>query len=218
MLMIGGAANAAALAQMALNDQQQRYWGGGCCCPPPRPFPYPNNTWHGNLPDATVGREPGCWFSRETKGYGLDFNNNGRYDAGQDGVLAFDLNRDGRITPNEIEQSRDRLKAFGGNYDFNNDGQVSFCERIKGRGLNKQMQGVDQDGDGRLSAWELQQGGGRVLVDRNRDGQFQPWESHSPYNFPTPGFGRGSLNFVDPRHNFNSVNHGWRWAQPPYYR
>lgn len=212
MLQIGGAANAAVIAQMALQQQQQGYWGG-CGCPQPVPI----NTGHGNLPDATVGSQPGCWFfPRETRGYGLDLNNNGRYDAGQDGVLAFDLNRDGRITNEEIEASRDRLKAFGGNYDFNNDGQVSFCERIKGQGLRQQMQGMDQDGDGRLSGWELQQGGGRVLVDRNRDGQFQPWESYSPNNFPTPGFGRGRINFVDPSWNYTSVNHGWGWARPPY--
>ncbi|MEW6283159.1 MAG: hypothetical protein AB1758_31400, partial [Candidatus Eremiobacterota bacterium] len=126
-----GSANAAALLQMTMADMQQRQalYGGGCGCYPPPPCPYPINTGHGNLPNANVG-----WhgFFNRTDGYGLDLNNNGRYDRGQDGVLAFDLNRDGKLSGKEIEESRDRLKAFGGNYDFNNDGKVNFCERARG--------------------------------------------------------------------------------------
>lgn len=220
MLQIGGAANAAALAQMYM--QQQQYGGGqGCCCPPPPPPPccppHGNNQYHGNLPDATVGKDRNCWFLDETRGFGLDLNNNGRYDAGKDGVLAFDLNKDGKITNDEIEQSRDRLKAFGGDYDFNADGKVSFCEKLKGRALGKQMQGMDHDGDGRLSGAELAQGGGRVLIDRDQNGKFSPWESYSPHSFPTPGFGRGSLNYVDPRFGHNSVNQNWSWARPTHH-
>ncbi|MEW6281922.1 MAG: hypothetical protein AB1758_25170, partial [Candidatus Eremiobacterota bacterium] len=60
--------------------------------------------------------------------------------------------------------------------------------------------------------------GGRVGVDHNRDGHFSRDETHSVFNFPTPGFGSGRLNFVDPRNNFTSVNHGWGWAHPPYWR
>lgn len=216
-------ANQAALFQMQMHDMQmrQRMYNGCGCGPspwPPGPFgPYGGyNSGHGNLPYAHVGNH-GFFGLQPTQGYGLDLNNNGRYDRGQDGVLAFDLNRDGRVTPDEIEQSRQRLNSFGGNYDQNGDGHVSFCERLSGRRQQREMQGLDLDGDGRLSAYELARGGGRVLVDGNRDGRFQPWEQHSPFNFPTPGFGRGSINQVDPFWGGTSVhNHGWGPYRPFY--
>ena len=220
-------ANAAALFQMQAADMQMRqrmYSGCGCNPSPwqpygPGPFgPYGGyNSGHGNLPYAQVGNH-GFFGLQPTEGYGLDLNNNGRYDRGQDGVLAFDLNRDGRVTPAEIEQSRERLNSFGGNFDHDGDGRVSFCERMRGQGQQRQMQQLDLDGDGRLSAYELARGGGRVLVDGNRDGKFQPWEQHSPFNFPTPGFGRGSINQVDPFWGGTSVHNTGGWGPyRPYY-
>lgn len=209
-LTVGGQANQAAMFQMMAADQQNRLAAMRCGCGPspwgPGPFgPHGGyNTGHGNLPHANVGHHG---FFQRTEGYGLDLNNNGRYDRGQDGVLAFDLNRDGRITPQEIEGSRERLMSMGGNFDHDGNGNVSICERMKGQGQQREMRGKDLDGDGRLSAWEIQAGGGRVLMDHNRDGRFQPWEQHSPFNFPTPGFGRGGLNVVDPFFNGSSVHH-----------
>lgn len=177
----------------------------------------PHHHHNGNLSDAVVGHKPGFFGCRDMKGYGLDLNNNGRYDAGRDGVLGFDFNRNGKIDRQEIERSREALKAFGGNYDLNGDGRTSLCEKIRGNSLQKRMQGVDTNHDGRLSASEIASGGGRVLIDQNRDGNFSCNESFSPFNIPTPGFGRGRLDFVDPQYNHNQVSHGWSWGHPPYF-
>ena len=181
------------------------------------PSPWNWNQGHGNLPNAQVGQH-GFLGLCNTRGYGLDLNNDGRYTRGKDAVLAMDLNRDGKITPQEIQESRQRLNAMGGNFDLNGDGKVTFCERMKGQQYQNQMRCLDRNRDGRLDAGEFAAGGGRVLVDHNRDGRFQPWEQHSPYNFPTPGFGRGSLNFIDPHCNYTSVHHSNpRWAPRPYF-
>jgi hypothetical protein len=203
-------------------------WGGGypqqpgCGCFPQPTFPPHNpygwNQGHGNLPNANVGHH-GFLGLATTNGYATDLNNNGRYDRGRDGVLAMDLNRDGRVSPKEIEESRQRLNALGGNYDLNGDGNTTICERMKGSGYRREMQQHDHDGDGRLNSHEFAQAGGRVLVDRNRDGKFQPWEQHSPHNFPTPGFGRGRLNYIDPFSGHTSVNHREQfWGPQPFYR
>lgn len=185
-------------------------------CPGPfGPPPWNWNQGHGNLPNANVGNH-GFLGLCNTKGYAIDTNNDGRYTRGQDGVLAMDLNRDGRVTPQEIEGSRERLMSMGGNYDFNNDGRTTICERAKGSSYQREMRQYDSDGDGRLNAGEFARAGGRVLVDSNRDGKFQNWEQHSPFNFPTGGFGRGRLNYVDPFCGHSSVNHGSPWGPPPW--
>lgn len=194
-------------SQQALAQQQQMGNGfapGGCY-----PQQQQQPQWregHGNLPYAQVG-DGGFLGVGPRGGYATDLNNNGRYDAGQDGVLAMDLNRDGHIDRQEIEGSRRRLMSMGGNFDFNGDGRVGGFERMQGSALRGEMRQRDTDGDGRLSPWEFARSGGRVMVDGNRDGQFQPWEQHSPFNFPTPGFGRGSVGTVDPYSNFTGVNH-----------
>jgi hypothetical protein len=143
----------------------------------------------------------------KTNGFALDNNNNGRYDRGKDGVLAMDLNRDGRVSPQEIEGSRARLNSMGGNFDVNGDGRTTVCERAQGASYQREMQQYDTNHDGRLSGGEFANAGGRVLVDGNQDGKFQSWEQHSPFNFPTGGFGSGRLNQVDPFCGSNSVNH-----------
>jgi hypothetical protein len=182
--------------QMYLRDQHSsRGWGCGCFPPPPPP-PYWNE--RGNLPNANVGRDNWWCGGNDTKGFAVDINRNGRYDRGQDGVLAMDLNRDGIVSRQEIEASRQRLMAFQGNYDFNNDGRVDWSESFRGQHYSRQMEKYDQDGDGQLSPREFAQAGGRVLVDRNQDGRFQPWEQHSPFNFPMPGFGNGRLGDISP--------------------
>ena len=136
----------------------------------PRPMGYPGcwnptpwnwNQGHGNLPNANVGQH-GFLGLCNTRGYGLDLNNDGRYTRGQDAVLAMDLNRDGKITPQEIQESRQRLNAMGGNFDLNGDGKVSFCERMKGQQYQQQMRCHDRNHDGRLDASEFAGAGGRV--------------------------------------------------------
>lgn len=184
-----------------------------CGRPPFGCWPPPYSTEVGNLPDSAVGQN-GWLFPQTTRGYGLDLNGNGRYDRGTDGVLAFDLNRDGRIDDREVQESNERLKAFGGNYDLNGDGRVNFCERIRGERLRSEMQQMDRNRDGVLDAGEIDANGGRVCIDRDRDGHFGAWEQHSPYRFPTPGFGTGSLGYVDPHCSYSEVNQnpwgGWR--------
>lgn len=218
--------NQQAMDQQMMIDQMRRAQAfGGGCRPPMGPFggcmPCPQPPWQqqaGNLPYAQVGN-PG-WFSNGTQGYGVDLNGNGRYDRGQDGVLAMDLNRDGKVDKNEIEQSRKRLMAFGGNYDFNGDGRVGLFERIQGGALRGSMQQYDTNGDGQLQPWEFAQAGGRVLVDQNQNGNFGRGEQYSPYGFPTPGFGSGSLGTVNPFWNQTGVNRnggfGGGWGAPGF--
>ncbi len=197
-----------------------QYYTGGCWsgCWRPRPPVYrPINSNQGNLDGAVVGHRPGFFGCRPVRGYGLDLNNNGRYDRGQDGVLAFDFNRDGRLGKKELTKSREMLRAFGGNCDLNGDGKVSFSEKQKARKYRARMQRLDLNRDGRLSTHELARGGALVGVDHNRNGHFGRNETYSPYNIPTPGFGRGRLNFVDPARGYNQVNHGWAWSHPPCY-
>lgn len=179
----------------AMQQSQQQHHH---CCPPQ---PFPQHSWNQGLPDSPVGQRQGI-FPQENKGYGVDLNHNGRYDRGRDGVLAFDLNKDGKIDDKEIQGSNDRLKAFGGNYDLNSDGKTTLCERIKGGGYQREVQRKDLNRDGVLDGNELTQGGGKVLIDHNRDGKTQGWEQYSPNNFPTRGgHGRGSIDYVDPRNN-----------------
>jgi len=193
------------------------YYGG--CQPwgPHGAVPYQQNynSYHQNMPDTTTGAKEGWLFQRDVPGYGVDLNNNGRYDRGQDAVIGFDLDHNGRVDKNEVKESNERMKAFGGNYDLNGDGNVNFCERIKGQRYQREMQQKDTNHDGRLDANELSNAGGRVMVDHNRDGNFQPNEQYSPYNFPTPGFGQGSINYVDPRggghSSVNNTRYGWAY-------
>ena len=89
---------------------------GGCYGPPMGgcfPGPYgPPPTWNWNqggqnLPNANVGRH-GFLGMQTTNGYALDTNGDGRYTRGKDGVVAMDLNRDGRVSPQDIEGSQQR--------------------------------------------------------------------------------------------------------------
>lgn len=189
------------------------FWGfpGGPFAPTPGFYSYP--TGQGNIADANVG-QTGFWpFSQSTEGYALDLNHNGQYDRGTDGVIGFDLNHDGRVDNKEVEASNKRLKAFGGNYDLNADGHVTPCEKFQGKQYQNEMKGMDFNHDGRLSAQELSAGGGRVLIDHDRNGQFSPWEQYSPYAYPTPGFGVGSIGYVDPQAGYTQGwNSGWGWG------
>ncbi|MGV8125506.1 MAG: hypothetical protein AB2L14_37655 [Candidatus Xenobiia bacterium LiM19] len=186
---------------------------GNCFCPP-----YWNQwgsfpTFHQNLPDANVGERGNFWWHQDVKGYGIDMDGDGRYTRGRDGVLAFDQNHDGKIDRKEIEKSNQMMKAFGGDYDLNGDGNVSWWERMKGESLKKQMSRYDRDHDGRLNTSELSSAGAKVWIDRDGDGKAGTNETYSPYNFPTQ-YGQGSLGFVDPRYNYSQVNNQCPWFQP----
>lgn len=181
----------------------------------PYPTPYTHGTGQGNMADTAVGQQ-GFWpFNSSVDGYAVDLNHNGGYERGQDGVLAFDLNHDGQISNEEIEGSNDRLKSFGGNYDMNGNGHVTPCEKFQGQQYQNEMKGKDLNHNGVLESNEIASAGGRMMVDGNTDGQFQPWEQYSPYSYPTPGFGTGSLGYVDPAHSYTQswdTHFGWGWC------
>ena len=202
-------------AQTYAPQQYNTGWNPSCPCYPPQRG---QNELNWNLPNATVGQH-GFLGLQDTKGFALDLNGSGRYERGRDGVLAFDINRDGRTTPQEIEQSRNMLNSFGGNYDKNGDGRVTPCERAQGRATQDRVsQQYDLNHNGVLENFELARGGAHVLVDSNRDGKTQNWEQHSVYNFPVPGQGRGRLDFVDPYAGVNGVNvqQPWFYGPRPY--
>lgn len=174
-----------------------------------------------NFPDATIrqtfppqGRR---LLPPPLTGYGIDLNGDGRFTQGQDGMLAFDLDRDGQLTRAEVERSNNLLKAFGGNYDFDGDGQVNYREWNQGNRLRSESQAFDRDRDGVLSAWELDQAGGRVFIDQNRDGRPSGIkEQYSVFYLPNGPFGHQSLDFVDPRFNVSWTTPRWffPWGWP----
>lgn len=188
---------------------------------PWRPFPsrpLPEHNW--NLPDQNVG-SPFPWRcfpfgnNNGNNGYVLDSNHNGRYDRGRDGVLVFDLNRDGKYDQRDVSNTNDLMKAAAGNYDFNGDGHVSAGEKMRGAMLRSRYQQLDRNRDGRLDTWEIQAGGGKVWVDRSRGGGISENELHSPYNIPGRWFGEGSrrLDFVDPVWG-NGTSRNTPWWNP----
>lgn len=167
-----------------------------------------------NSPDIHTGggnhfwRQRGNFWSQGTSGYGINLNQRPGHQRGQDGVLVFDMNRDGKYNKKDVQNSNDMMKAATGNFDFNNDGRVDFMERIRGNSLRKQYGKMDTDRDGRLSADEISRAGGRVWVDHSREGNVNNNELHSVYNVPGQDrWGRqGSqrLDFVDP---FSRTSH-----------
>ena len=184
----------------------------------------------GTLTDATVGyrsswRGPFGLFGRNveaTKGFAIDMNRNGRYDRGQDGVLAFDMNRDGRYDTKDVQSTNNMMKAASGNYDFNGDGKTSFGERIMGNAYRRKYAGLDRNRDGRLSGGEIARGGGRVWVDRDRNGQVGRGETHSPFRIPSPdGRGPVRLDGVDPMrgrsHTSRTFGFPRPWGRVPSY-
>lgn len=188
--------------------------GPGCIGPRPwqpcpGPTPWNPNPWgrdhHRNLPDQNVGpgwrRGPwGLRFPRRDNGYVIDLNNNGRYDKGRDGVLVFDMNRDGKYDKRDVSNTNDLMKAAAGNYDFDNDGRVSCCERRRGAFLRCKFAQLDTNRNGRLEAHEIARAGGKVWIDKSKGGGISRDELHSPYNLPGRWFGDGSrrLDYVDP--------------------
>lgn len=192
----------------------------GCIQPQPwRPFPVrPGRDHNWNLPDQNVSNpwpwRCGPFGPQNGNGYVLDFNKNGRYDRGRDGVLVFDTNRDGRYDQRDVSNTNDMMKAAAGNYDFNNDGCVSMQERMRGAFLRNRFAQLDRNGDGKLDTFEIAAGGGKVWVDKSRGGGISNDELHSPYNIPGRWFGEGSrrLDSVDPIWGSNtSSNRPW-WS------
>lgn len=173
-----------------------------------------------NLPDANYGQQspvtlglpvlplpflsPSVQFrSTEKQGFGVDLNHDNRYTKGQDAILAMDLNRNGSISDGEIQRSRTLLNAYSGNFDMNNDGQTSDRERAEGSRTQREAQSLLGSpgcmGVG-ISVDRFAAAGGKVLIDRDRNGSFSLTETHDPYNVPGCGEGRALTN-VNPGGN-----------------
>ena len=196
----------------------------------PSPFPrFPSNGagYQGNIVDGNLDGKFRPWRrgifgdlrrqGSNRSGYVLDQNRNGRYDKGRDGVLAFDMNRDGRIDRKDINNTNNMMKAATGNYDLNGDGRTSFIERIQGNALRGQYSQLDRNRDGRLDTREIAAGGGQVWIDHSRGGGVSRNELYSPFNLPNSrGYGPSQrLDYVDPfsRHSHTSNNwYGGGWG------
>ncbi|MCE7869767.1 hypothetical protein DYH09_05235 [bacterium CPR1] len=130
------------------------------------------------------------------RAYGLDLDANLEFDPRHDAVLAFDLAGDGIVSELDVELSGQALRALGGDYDLDQDGQLSFDEGIIGSRMHSAAQSWDRDHDGLLSAEELKRARARVLVDGR---------VYSPEAFPLPDGTTGSLARVDPRYHCSWV-------------
>ena len=177
---------------------------------------------HGNIRDAqtgggTVGWRGGIFGGpewRPNEGYAIDFDRNGRYDRGRDGVMAFDTNRDGRYDQNEVRSTNDMMRAAGGNYDFDRNGQVTMAETMQGMAYRARYNQLDYDRDGRLSANEISYGGGGIWMDHNGDGTASRNEQYSAFNVPN-GFGPSRrVDGVDPFWGTSQTTSNWGGPNP----
>lgn len=132
------------------------------------------------LADKLLGRD-------RQSGYYIDSNRDGKYQRGQEEVLAFDFNGDGKLGRDEVTLSREVLLSLGGHIDLNRDGRVTRSELQRSQMLKKQFQGLDQNQDGKLDSQELVRAKARLWADRNRDGEIQSGEIR--------GTGRVQLNY-----------------------
>ena len=91
-------------------------------------------------------------------------------------------------------------------------GKVTAEETARGHELaGKYSQMFDLNHDGTLEAGELQRAGARVLVDSNRNGKFENAESQTINNLPSIGYGRASLDYVNPFMANGSVSNRGAW-------
>jgi hypothetical protein len=164
-----------------------------------------SDNYHQNFQDVrTGGYNPtwrrGCRRFEPTRGYGIDLNKNGRFDRGKDGVLVFDMNRDGKYDKKDVSNTNKMMKAATGNFDFDGNGRVSPSERMMGQVLRRKFARLDRNRDGRLSAHEMNQAGGKVWIDRSKGGGVGKNELHSVYQIPSEFIGgtTKTLDFVDP--------------------
>lgn len=168
------------------------------------PFPSYGGEYNQTLPGSYTGNSG--WlggglltqFSQD-RGYAIDYNQNGRYDRRNDGVLMFDLNGDGKYNKKDVRQTNQMMEAVAGNYDFNRDGKVTLGEKMRGAGLRAKYSQFDTNRDGRLSTEEMSRGGARVWMDKDGDGRVDSKEKHSVYNVPSGNWGQPQrLDYVDP--------------------
>lgn len=159
------------------------------------------------LNNTNVGA--GGLLSKDPNGFALDVNNDGKYEAGTDGVLAFDLNHDGTVDDKEIAQSKNILNA-------RDNPTLSFFGREIPNPAYQQAQALGLAGDQPLSADQIAHAGGRVLVQDGTEGggggvlgvlsQRPKWDTYSVFNFPTGNGQRGSLSSLDPTGGYSHVS------------
>ncbi len=142
-----------------------------------------------NLPGSVTGESVvaiginpnapnGGVISRENQGYGVDLNDNGHYDRGQDAIIGFDSNHDGKIDQREVEHTNNILSAYGGgSADTDGDGVVSAKEKLQNASYRAQYAALDKDHDGKLSNSELKAAGAQAWVDHDQDGKIEKGET-----------------------------------------
>jgi hypothetical protein len=156
-------------------------------------------------PDVNTGsgchfwnmRGPCSFGNAGTRGYGVELNMAPGHQRGVDGVLAFDMNCDGRYDKRDVQRSNDMMKAAGNNFDFNQDGCTDRFEAIRGQRLRSRYSRLDQNSDGRLSGNEIHNSGGKIWIDRSGEGGIDSGELYSPLNINSAS-GLRRLDYVDP--------------------
>jgi EF hand len=158
-------------------------------------------------------------------GFGIDLNGNGRFDPKQDGVLAFDFNRDGKLDNSEISHSREILKSFSQPNYF--PGGETQEERWNSEGIMRLRGQIDVNNDGKLSAEELKNSGAMIWIDSNGDGKvanesvsngsrFELSETFKTDQFPRGLSPWGQLDFVDVRNNRAQTSLGSPFSGPKF--
>lgn len=149
-----------------------------------------------------------AYYYQPPRGFGMDLNGDGKFDSKNDGFLTFDFNRDGKNTDQEIQQSRNLLKAFSGDFDSNADGRTDINEFFQGYSNYFQARSMDLDRDGVLSNWELQRAGGNVVTrDKSRRPGSTGWKSHNLNHLP----GGRRLDQLNPWNGSYTSSSNW-WA------
>lgn len=113
-------------------------------------------------------------------------------------IETFDINKDGKVTQAEIDQTR---KDQFAKYDSNHDGVLSLEEYqalwldAMRRVMVRQFQANDADGDARITVEEFTARFDDLVRDRDRNGDgvltADELRPHGPYRGPGPGPGPG---------------------------
>ncbi len=149
----------------------------------------------------------GRWFTGHgTRGYGINLNQRPGHQRGQDGVLVFDMNKDGKYDKRDVQNSNDLMKSATGNFDFNRDGRVDRAERIRGNRLRNQYRQM-AGRDGVLQTHEMSRAGGRVWIDSSKGGGVGRNELHSVYSVPSrDAYGNRTTQRLDSVNPFSGTS------------
>ena len=163
-----------------------------------------------SLPATELGSSlGGLKLQIKNHGFGVDLDGDGQFQGNRDGVLAFDINKDGKVDQMEVNESNRRLKLLMSNEPIKHQngilkGTTDLKAEAERAELRKQY---DKDGDGKLNAYELQVAGGKMLVDSNQDGKFEATEAQDLRALRTDA-GAFALKSFDLRGNYSVVDRG----------